>query len=259
MRKMGISVSVYAVRNVLRDPKIGLPGIIQFLQKNDIKLVEIITLFVRLEELHSFLQPFRDAGIRPIMLTIEGNNFFQRTPKGRQGQMAFMKSWVDAAHKEGITMIRANMGHNLGFFIKTDTLENLVATFNPIMNYIESLGMQFGFENHGGKSADINFQLAVKQAFPSPNFGYILDFGNYNPKSLVYDNILKLGKSIIGIHAKSYDFDANGNEMQLDYQRIIANLKSVGYRGDYSIEYEGTSCNDFDGVEKTITLLRKYL
>ena len=69
---------------------------------------------------------------------------------------------------------------------------------------------------------------------------------------------MKLGKSIKIVHAKCYNFDAEGNETQLDYKKIIDNLNAVGFTGDYSIEFEG-SAPDIEGVTKTIALLRKYL
>ncbi len=255
---MGISVAVYAMRNIIKDPSFGINGMAEFLVNNEINLVEINNSFTKAEEIHQFVQPFLDRGISLIQLTIDGNNFFQKSAEKRKEQMVFMKPWIDAAHSEGIPMVRANMGHKTGFLIPTDTQANLVATFTPIFEYVESLGMKFVFENHGGKSSDVDFQLKIKEAFPSENFGYLLDCGNYKPKNLVYDNIMKLGKSIKIVHAKCYNFDAEGNETQLDYKKIIDNLNAVGFTGDYSIEFEG-SAPDIEGVTKTIALLRKYL
>lgn len=255
---MAISVATYALRNALKDPSIGVKGIADFLVHQKISLVELNNCFTTPEGLHDFALPFIDRGIKPNQLTVDGNNFFVKGDANHKKQFEYMKKWLDAGHKENIPLVRANMGHALGLFKKTDTIENLLATFTPILGYAESLGMKFVFENHGGKSSDINFQLKVREAISSKNFGYLLDTGNYKPKDLIYENIPKLGKSILIVHAKTYNFDAEGNETQLDFKRIVSQLKSIGYTGDYSVEYEGP-LPDYEGTSKTIALLRKLI
>ena len=255
---MGIAVAMYALRNVLKDPKFGLEGIIKFLQEQKIDLVELNNSFTTPAELPKLGKRFLDAGLQPIQMTVDGNNFFQKSATGRKGQFDFMKQWIDPAHTLGIPVVRANMGRSLGFLARNVTVDNLLATFRPILEYVESLGMKFVFENHGGKSSDVNFQLTVKGALPSPNFGYLLDTGNYHPKDLVYENIKKLGSSILAVHAKTYMFDAEGKETTLDFARITQLLKEVGYHGHYNVEFEG-HLPDLEGTTKTIQLLRKYL
>jgi sugar phosphate isomerase/epimerase len=255
---MGIAVAMYALRNVLKDPTVGVDGIIKFLQEQKIDLVELNNTFTTPAELPRLGKRFVDAGMQLIQLTVDGNNFFQKSAAGRKAQFEFMKQWIDPAHALGIPMVRANMGRSLGFLSHNIRFENLITTFHPILEYVESLGMKFVFENHGGKSSDVDFQLKVKAALPSPNFGYLLDTGNYHPKGLVYENIGKLSTSILAVHAKTYAFDGEGNDTTLDLARIIRLLKEIGYRGHYNIEFEG-HLPDFEGVTKTIQLLRKYL
>jgi sugar phosphate isomerase/epimerase len=253
-----ISVASYSLRNLLKDPSFGFKGIADFLEKQEIKYVELNNIFLKPETFSETVKIFTDKGITPIMITVDGNNFFQKNEKGGKKQFEFMKTWLDLAKSADIPFVRANMGRNLGFLKKTDTIENFVACFTPILEYAEKLGIKFVFENHGGKSSDVNFQIKVKEKFPSPYMGYLLDTGNYNPKDLVYENILKLKDSILMIHAKTYSFDENGDDTKLDFKKIIENLKKVGYDGYYSIEFEGEG-PDIEGVEKTIALLRKYL
>ena len=44
----------------------------------------------------------------------------------------------------------------------------------------------------------------------------------------------------------------------VDFERIMQALKDVGFDGYYSIEFEGQG-EAMDGVQKTKTLLEKYL
>jgi sugar phosphate isomerase/epimerase len=260
MEQNRIGLALYAVRHVLNDSRVGYLGVADFMIKHRIPKLEINNTLVDPAKFKEITKIFTDRGIIPTQLTIDGNNFFQRDDKGRKDQMIFMQKWLDLAHSVGIKNIRANMGYPLsglfGFLFKSDTIPNLVATFSPILEYLESLGMKFGFENHGGKSSNIAFQLDLKQALPSKNWGYLLDFGNYHPKSLVYDAIPRLGSAILMAHAKGYSFDSGGNETTLDYPRIIKLLNQIGYNGDINIEFEGP-LPDFEGVEKTLALLQR--
>ena len=44
--------------------------------------------------------------------------------------------------------------------------------------------MTFVFENHGGKSSNIDFQLKVKERLPSKKFGISSIVGTIDPKIL---------------------------------------------------------------------------
>src|SRR6056297_387087 len=205
-----IAVATWSVRHALKDESIGFEGVADFLNENNINFIEINNRFTTPKELPGVIDLFEEYGISTFQLTVDGNNFFQKKEKKRKEQFDFMKKWIDPASKKGVKYIRANMGRRLGFFRRSDKIENLLATFHPIMQYIESKGMTFVFENHGGKSSDVEFQLKVKNEIPSEHFGYLLDMGNYRPKEEVYENIMKLGDAIKVVHAKAYGFDEQG-------------------------------------------------
>ena len=60
-----------------------------------------------------------------------------------------------------------------------------------------------------------------------------------------------------GVSAKSYDFDAAGNETTIDYTRILKIVKDSGFKGRIGIEYEGPTLSEEDGVMATKKLLEK--
>ncbi|MHA1717533.1 MAG: sugar phosphate isomerase/epimerase family protein [Promethearchaeota archaeon] len=254
-----ISLATYSLRQEIR--KIGMKGVADFIKELGLEHVEINNMFTKPEKLPGDVKIFENAGIKTILLTVDGNNFFMPDEEeDRQYQFNFMKKWLDAANKSGIEIVRSNMGHTFPGIhpTKEAALADLVATFKPIQEYAESLGITYVFENHGGYSSDVDFQVEFKKHFPTDKVGFLLDTGNYNPKSQVYDNIGKLGSSIKIVHAKTYDFDENGEETQLDFKRIISELKKVGFDGFYSIEFEG-KMPARQGIRKTLELLNKYL
>jgi hypothetical protein len=63
--------------------------------------------------------------------------------------------------------------------------------------------------------------------------------------------------SAFGVSAKSYDFDDEGNETTLDYQRLITIVKDAGYTGFIGVEYEGERLNEEEGIVATKSLLEK--
>jgi sugar phosphate isomerase/epimerase len=62
-----------------------------------------------------------------------------------------------------------------------------------------------------------------------------------------------------GVSAKTYDFDANGEQPLMDYKRLIGIVKASGYKGYIGIEFEGNNQPEDEGVRKTQVLLERYL
>ncbi|HME51463.1 MAG TPA: TIM barrel protein [Candidatus Lokiarchaeia archaeon] len=258
MASNNISMACYSLRDYIKD--IGMTGIADFLNEIGIESVEINAVYTTPQRLPDDVGLFADRGIKTVLLTYDGNNFFipDDGEEDREDQFNFIKPWLDAAKETGISIFRSNMGHPMGIEDEPEQIHDLVTTFKPIQEYAENLGITYVFENHGGPSSLVDFQVQVKEQIPTGMFGFLLDTGNYDPKSLVYDNIAKLGSTIKIVHAKTYEFDDDGNETQLDFEHIIQALKDVGFDGYFSIEFEGKG-EAMDGVRKTKALLEKYL
>ena len=60
-----------------------------------------------------------------------------------------------------------------------------------------------------------------------------------------------------GVSAKSHDFDAEGNETQTDYRKMMKIVLDAGYHGYVGIEYEGDKPSETDGILPTKKLLEK--
>jgi len=94
-----------------------------------------------------------------------------------------------------------------------------------------------------------------------PYVGTLPDFGNFyidRAKGEEYDRYQGIEELIPfakGVSAKSYEFDAAGNESKMDYRRILKIVKAAGYRGYVGIEYEGTAIDEYAGIRATKKLL----
>jgi hypothetical protein len=59
------------------------------------------------------------------------------------------------------------------------------------------------------------------------------------------------------VSAKSSDFDAQGNETQTDYYRMMNIVLAAGYHGYVGIEYGGRKLGETEGILATKSLLEK--
>ncbi|MFM8579579.1 MAG: hypothetical protein ACKOCN_12395, partial [Planctomycetaceae bacterium] len=62
---------------------------------------------------------------------------------------------------------------------------------------------------------------------------------------------------VLGVSAKSHEFDDAGDEVRTDYRRMLALVVKGGYRGHVGIEYEGKTLPEMEGVRATKRLLEK--
>ena len=62
-----------------------------------------------------------------------------------------------------------------------------------------------------------------------------------------------------GVSAKSHSFDANGNETDIDYKRMMKIVLDAGYHGRVGIEYEGDvrKLSEPEGIRATKKLLER--
>jgi len=104
-----------------------------------------------------------------------------------------------------------------------------------------------------------------------PNCGTLPDFGNFcikrkDPKDYaagcaekydIYKGVEELMVHAKAVSAKSHDFDANGNETEIDYVRMLQIVKDAGYTGYIGVEYEGRELSEEEGIIATRDLLLK--
>jgi L-ribulose-5-phosphate 3-epimerase len=133
-----------------------------------------------------------------------------------------------------------------------------VALMSSVLPVAMARHARFAVENHGGLSSDPAVLAGFVQRFHSPYLGVCLDFGNFegDPKDLE-KSLGSLAPHAIHVHAKSREFNAQGEETQIDYRMCLSALKSAGYAGVISIEYEGDG-DPAIGMKRTRDLIEKY-
>lgn len=118
-------------------------------------------------------------------------------------------------------------------------IERCIAALRDLRPVLEDLDMQIGVENHWGISTDPAMLVDIVRRCESERIGTCPDFGNFHPTQDRYEGLELLALFAKHVHAKSYAFDAAGNETRIDYPRCLRILRDADYDGPLSVEYEG--------------------
>jgi len=181
---------------------------------------------------------------------------------GRSRAIENHRKWVEAAAALGCHSIRVNARSDaaLGF----DEQQKLAADgLRRLCELADPHGINVIVENHGGISSNGAWLAGVMKRVDHPRVGTLPDFGNFliesDPKEEYdrYKGVEELMPYAKAVSAKSHDFDASGNEIRTDYERMLRIVLNAGYRGYIGIEYEGDEASERDGVRLTKALLER--
>jgi len=198
-----------------------------------------------------------DNGVTCVLIMIDGEGDLSAADSGKRNQaVENHKKWVDAAAALGCHSIRVNTGSNYS----PTNLDAASEGCGALAEYGAKNKINIICENHGGPSSDPDSLLALIKKVNSPRFGTLPDFGNFPKKDGkysidIYEAIARLMPYAKGVSAKSYDFDSEGKETQLDYARILKIVTDAGYSGHVGIEYEGSRLSEPEGILATRKLL----
>jgi len=170
--------------------------------------------------------------------------------------------WIDAAHFLGCHAIRVNLG---GGIEKEEATKAALDSLQQLSDYSKDSNINILVENHGGFSSDGKWLSNVMKNVDRENCGTLPDFGNFclkKNKSRAcieeydkYEGLAELLPFAKGLSAKASAFDAEGNEMTIDYFKMMKMVKKSGYSGFIGIEYSTPTASEEEGVKMTRDLL----
>jgi len=195
-----------------------------------------------------------DAGVTNVLIMCDGLGDLGN-PDGAARTKAVENHfpWVEAAKRLGCHSIRVNAASKGTF----EEQQKLAADgLGRLSDYAAQMDMNVIVENHGGLSSNGAWLAGVMKLVGKPNCGTLPDFGNFHDYDR-YRGVEELMPFAKGVSAKSHEFDAEGNEVRTDYQRILRLVLAAGYHGWIGIEYEGSALSEPDGIRATKRLLEK--
>ena len=163
------------------------------------------------------------------------------------------KKWLDAAKTLGCVSIRVNAASDGTF----EEQQKLAADgLRQLCELGDAVGINVIVENHGGLSSHGQWLAGVMKMVNHKRCGTLPDFGNFYEYDR-YQGVADLMPFAKAVSAKSHDFDAEGNESQKDYRRLMKTVIDAGFRSWVGIEYEGERLPEPEGILATKKLLEK--
>jgi len=258
--RMNIGNCTYSLRDYIRGGRLRVEDFALLSRAMDIYHLEYNVDFFESAE-KDYLQKIKDS-VQQADATIScvtiGGNLARATEQERLEQVEIVRGWMEVAAFLGAPVCRINVGGTGSD--ETDAtvgVERVVWSFNRLLQLARESNLKMTIENHGGVSRKTDHITAVIEATDPEYVGACPDFGNF-PADVRYEELEKVAPYAYHIHAKSHHFKEDGEERDIDYERVVGIFRKAGYQGVFSIEFEGPG-DQIEGVKKTRDLLKKYL
>lgn len=206
-------------------------------------------------------------GVENILIMIDGEgDLAVPSVSKRNKAIENHKTWVEVAAAMGCHSIRINLfGERDEQAWKAQSAESM----RKLGEFAAPYKVNIIVENHGYLSSNAALVMEMLDEVNQPNCGTLPDFGNFCLERKDgerwgancvkeydrYKGVEELMPRAFAVSAKSHDFDAQGNETNTDYLRMLKLVKSAGYNGFIGVEYEGSGLSEVDGILATKNLL----
>ena len=197
----------------------------------------------------------KSNGVKNVLIMVDGEgNLGDADEKKRLQAVENHYKWIDAANFLGCRAIRVNAA---GQGSKQEVRDRVVKSLSTLSDYGKKGKINVIVENHGGISSHGDWLADVLKSVGKKNCGSLPDFGNFYEYDR-YQGVTDLMPYAKGVSAKTNVFDANGNERNIDYKRMLDIVKKAKYKGFIGIEYEGSELSEYEGIKASKRLLERY-
>nr|MDO8083453.1 sugar phosphate isomerase/epimerase [Candidatus Sigynarchaeum springense] len=270
---MNVAFNTYSVRNEWdKLAKKGIDKIIALCKDMGITQLEWLDRHFEKNELAKGTKQFADNGIK--VFSIGPHVHLLAKPEEVSKMVSEGKEWLNLAHGAGIEHVRFQVGDGplpRAFApppddadkedkdeydeMMSEAVDLSAKVIDPLLADAEKLGVNIAIETHHSYSSNYVYMKLVNAKWPSKNLGWIFDIGNYPTDEERWASLEVIKKRTYYLHAKAYDFDVKGFEKKLDYPRACKVLHEAGFKGNWSIEFEG-KMNGILGAMRTCELVR---
>ncbi len=249
-----VAISVWAFRSIIdapqndeRDPKLHAMDMKDFgayvREKFNVVNIEPYNRYFKSLE-PAYLDQFRNAleksGTYAVNLAADMEaSYFDANAETRAMSFAEAKKWIDVAVAIGAPSVRTSMSATKS----SPNLDLAAESLKPVADYAASKNVVVHLENDNLVAEDAFFveKLVRKVNHPYvhalPDFGNSYGSGDPNFAARAVKALFPLAYAIS--HVKPSSFTAQGKEVQVDIPGAFAAAKSAGYKGYFSMEYEG--------------------
>ena len=208
--------------------------------------------------------------IKNVLIMIDGEGDLSSSdPIKRNEAIENHKLWIYAASKIGCSSVRLNL---YGEKDPDKWISNSIKSLTALSTYAKEYNINVIVENHGRITSNIPLLMQVINGVNMDNCGTLPDFGNFcisdegygsifdgscKEAYDIYKGISEMMPRAFGVSAKSYDFNSEGFETSINYNRMLKIVKDQNYKGFIGVEYEGNRLSEIEGIKATKDLLVK--
>jgi sugar phosphate isomerase/epimerase len=200
---------------------------------------------------HGLRSAFTDAGVHVVNIPVDVRVNLCGNQEDRESGLAIYRKWVDAAATLGSPSIRVHLPRGE----KDGQIDCAVSALKALADYGASKNVVINIENDNRETEQPERIVRVLKTVNSPFLRALPDFcnsmlihddQNYNNQALALLFPLAFNVS----HVKDTEQDAHKN-YHVNVDQIFAIAKKAGYRGYFSMEWEGTG-DEYEGTSKLI-------
>lgn len=273
--KLKLGVSTYSYWH-FKPERVSIEHVLEEAARLELDGVEILHQQMA-SETNPYLQQLKRLafihGLDLYALSIH-QGFVSPDAETRQKNINHTVRCIRLAHELGIPAIRLNSGRwgtvgSFGELMKTEGQEPtlpghtvdeafdwVIAAIEKCLPDAEKYGVLLGLENHWGLTCTPEGVNRIVAAIASDWLKVTMDCGNF--LSDPYGKLKQIAPEAVLVHAKTYYGGGEWYTLDLDYAKIVDILKSVGFQGYVSIEFEGRA-DAHIGVPRSVAMLRDAL
>jgi len=260
-----ISLAEWSLHRAIRNEQINHLNFAAVAKNEfEINAVEYVnTFFFNKAEDSTYLKEMKtradDLSVKSLLIMCDNEgNLGDPDDSKRKTAVENHHKWVEAAKYLGCHSIRVNARSEGSY---DEQIELAADGLRRLAEFGDSIGMNTIVENHGGLSSNGKWLSAVMEKVDHPRVGTLPDFGNFRIEDDKwydrYQGVRELMPYAKAVSAKSYEFDADGNETGTDFYKMMKIVLDAGYNSYVGIEYEGTAHSEMEGIRLTLELLKK--
>ena len=268
---MKLGISSYSLVRELRDEKMTILDVIQWVKDNGGEHLELVpygyTVLGDLELADQIREKAASVGIELSAYSLPAN-FVQETEEAFLEEVERLKAHVDIVNRMGIKIMRHDVTaftlkpeeKNIHYF--NEHFSNMVRGSQLLADYAAQFGITTTIENHGFNVQSSDRVQSIIHAVNRENFKTTLDVGNF--LCIDEDPLVGVRKNLpyaATVHFKDFyirpyyenpgggDWFRSVNENYLrgaivghgdiNIREIMKLIKSSGYDGYFTVEFEG--------------------
>jgi sugar phosphate isomerase/epimerase len=192
--------------------------------------------------LGSFREALRNSGVKVVDIAVDGQeSFYDADPVTRKKAIAYAKKWLDVADEIGSPSIRTHIRRPSN---SAPNVQRTAESLREVAEYGVAKNVVVNLENDDLVSEDAFFLVKVIEAVNNPYLHALPDFANsiqtgnadfnYRALEAMFEHAYCI------CHVKDGETDDHDKLLSIDLKKAFDILKSSGYRGYCSMEFDAT-------------------